>query len=548
MNFPGHNYLGPGNPVVNGEPVDEDDRIAQRHDIAYDEATSDEHIRAADRSAIGHFAQDYFTTGNYHSAIGAIGLGIKYAGESVFGVQYPRNVNKRTAVKMSGSRTDPGGPEAKRSKRDGEEAGAMDISESAKKQSAEKSIHSNANSEGHGINIHHPISDFKTGKLVYVHQRIMYSKGYQFKCLDTLLKPDSVNTMSVMTTPFARVPCDFIPWYLKQNEFDNLPHNSSIKRCRTVITPLGFRTPFITNSSGLNSVNSNLFVMGMHAHGLINTYHGADLQYTITADKPCVPTSVDWPPGYQSKSWWGTNLANTEKPANPSFEEIPCCVGNQHPFRTYYCVNYIKRQDCTVFPELMKSIHIFNLENSMNNPSVEWSYNPQVSIIHPQLPSIPFVNNKAVMNYGCKPISYRQFTVVPNTTIVNVNNVNVSTEVATSLGTVGTGYESYIEMSGSIGHGISEFGGGMMPPSLHVGVLPVHSYSTSPTDDDIQDVTVIYKVDTECEITYSYDYIYSYGTTGNAHSACMGDLDFVTATTQTVNAYGYKCSVSDKIK
>lgn len=120
--------------------------------------------------------------------------------------------------------------------------------------------------------------------------------------------------------------------------------------------------------------------------------------------------------------------------------------------------------------------------------------------------------------------------------------------MATSLGTVGTGYDSYIEMAGSMGHGVSEFGGGLMPPSLHVGVFPVHSYSSTPTDDDIQDVTVIYKVDTECEITYSYDYIYSLGTTGNAHAACMGDLDFVEKSTQHVNAYGYKCAVADKLK
>ena len=47
---------------------------------------------------------------------------------------------------------------------------------------------SNANAEGHGINVHHPLSNFKTGKLVFMHQRLMYSKGYQFKCFDTLLK------------------------------------------------------------------------------------------------------------------------------------------------------------------------------------------------------------------------------------------------------------------------------------------------------------------------------------------------------------------------
>lgn len=89
FNFPGHKYLGPGNPVNNGEPVDEDDRIAQRHDIAYDRARNSKDIRTADKTAIGEFTSDFLRTGNSHSAIGAVGLGAKFIGESIVGVQYP---------------------------------------------------------------------------------------------------------------------------------------------------------------------------------------------------------------------------------------------------------------------------------------------------------------------------------------------------------------------------------------------------------------------------------------------------------------------------
>ncbi|KAH8021836.1 hypothetical protein HPB51_018542 [Rhipicephalus microplus] len=34
--FSGHRYLGPGNPLRNGDPVDEDDGLAKSHDEAYD--------------------------------------------------------------------------------------------------------------------------------------------------------------------------------------------------------------------------------------------------------------------------------------------------------------------------------------------------------------------------------------------------------------------------------------------------------------------------------------------------------------------------------
>jgi hypothetical protein len=63
--FPGHNYLGPGNDAFRPEePVDEDDRIAQRHDIAYATATEPQHIRQADQTAIREFTYDAFFNRN----------------------------------------------------------------------------------------------------------------------------------------------------------------------------------------------------------------------------------------------------------------------------------------------------------------------------------------------------------------------------------------------------------------------------------------------------------------------------------------------------
>lgn len=90
MRLPGHRYFGPGNSVNSGDPIDEDDRIAEEHDWLYETAKNKEEIRKADRHAISKFAKDFWKTGNYHSALGAAGLGIKHAAESIIGVQYPR--------------------------------------------------------------------------------------------------------------------------------------------------------------------------------------------------------------------------------------------------------------------------------------------------------------------------------------------------------------------------------------------------------------------------------------------------------------------------
>ena len=40
--YPNHRYLGPGNPIDNGTPVDNADRIAQVHDIEYNSARTKE--------------------------------------------------------------------------------------------------------------------------------------------------------------------------------------------------------------------------------------------------------------------------------------------------------------------------------------------------------------------------------------------------------------------------------------------------------------------------------------------------------------------------
>lgn len=58
--------------------------------MAYDPATTQEHIRAADRVAIGSFVSDFSRTGRFASAARAVGLSLKYGLESIVGPIYPR--------------------------------------------------------------------------------------------------------------------------------------------------------------------------------------------------------------------------------------------------------------------------------------------------------------------------------------------------------------------------------------------------------------------------------------------------------------------------
>lgn len=281
----------------------------------------------------------------------------------------------------------------------------------------------------------------------------------------------------------------------------------------------------------------------MSAHGLINTFHGVNMTYKADANKPCVPTTYELVTEEDMDHWWGDIVHSGASGPIIGLDKISCMTGNMQPLRSYYCQNYIGKEGVSPFPELMQKMHIYNLENSMNNPTVEWSYKPQLCLLKAQLPLYPFVTTDSYINYGCKPIGFRKYKLNVNTdATAGESNVSLSTEVDSKVAstTDTTDYYSYIEHIGSAAHGFAEFGGGLFPPSLHVGCLPVHSYSSSPTDDDIQDITVIYKIDTMCEVEYSFDFIYADSNQGNAHCLTTGDPTFIKINKQIVNAYGYK--------
>lgn len=81
MLYPGHKYLGPGNKLNNGTPVDNADRIAQKHDYAYEAAKNKSQVFDADELAIKEFAADFVTKPNLPSFAGFVGLGAKHTVE-----------------------------------------------------------------------------------------------------------------------------------------------------------------------------------------------------------------------------------------------------------------------------------------------------------------------------------------------------------------------------------------------------------------------------------------------------------------------------------
>lgn len=92
--LPGHRYIGPGNSVRSGQPIDTDDAIAREHDLLY-EVNSNRDVSSIDAHAVDDFLSDFSLTGNWHSLIGGVGLQVKRQYESVFGQQYPAMSKRR---------------------------------------------------------------------------------------------------------------------------------------------------------------------------------------------------------------------------------------------------------------------------------------------------------------------------------------------------------------------------------------------------------------------------------------------------------------------
>ena len=93
LTLPGYKYLGPGNKLNIGKPVNEADSIAERHDWEYNSAKHQEDILESDNKAIDDFRNSFLEKPNIGSAAGYLGLGIKHNFEKAINkVVYPPNL------------------------------------------------------------------------------------------------------------------------------------------------------------------------------------------------------------------------------------------------------------------------------------------------------------------------------------------------------------------------------------------------------------------------------------------------------------------------
>jgi hypothetical protein len=347
---PGLKYQGPGNSTNIGEPVNDADKLAQRHDLQYAHAAFryakgkdtreqyEKRIRNIDGEYVGNNLKLLTSSMNpleqIPSAIGALGIGTKYGGETVFGQQYPstdpaeayslpksegklaskllgtlkQNVSKSSTVQTSGSQMTQGNKRVAEEPAEGASSSKTqalptpaqapeavpDVEMAQLTGTGKEQASGGASSDGMMVHyIEKPLSIFSTRENTYKksHKFMTFGLAPNFISIEA----DTIGSV-VLTSYLAEVPWHIPALYLNQSEFDLLQPGSRVKSVSIEVIYRGSTIQFETAStaSGLATLNqiNDITV----AHGLNRSGQGSNVRFTaFDTDKPMLPTKVTQP-------------------------------------------------------------------------------------------------------------------------------------------------------------------------------------------------------------------------------------------------------------
>ncbi|XP_040070191.3 uncharacterized protein LOC120843050 [Ixodes scapularis] len=394
--FPGHRYLGPGNPLDNGQPVDRDDWIARQHDHDYSKATSDQDIFTADHKAIGDFVSDWSDRGSWHSLVGAAGLGFKNLveekalGRTLYGGG--ENMSGRKRGHDSGS-----SPDFKRLYGDsvvnfieralysGSGAAAADSSttnadpcptdqetsqELTQRGPGGAGIGSNTQNEGVVVQQILRVPRDQGVVSVYSDSKLLTTWGYATVLTKITYTHDK--KYYGYFTSMSRLPVEFPYLYITPGTFKSLPPDTKALSCRAKITPHGIRTPWKTGSTVVQPVNSDMLVYGVSSVGL-NLYldTGMAKPGTGTTDNQMVTTE---PSEFHTNDhrllidkYWGVSMDSSGTLTKS--DTIPTCMGVP---RHNNCYDFIHCADFA--PRTNKFINTFPFKSHVGTPIINYDY------------------------------------------------------------------------------------------------------------------------------------------------------------------------------
>jgi Capsid protein VP4 len=350
-------YQGPGNPTNIGEPVNEADKFAEKHDLQY--------AYASYKYQKGHITKDHYEkkitkidehfmannamniTGSMNpgeqlsSVIGTVGIGLKYAAETVIGQQYPdtdknkaftptpitstkladklfgnlkKNISSQKAMEVEGTSKRKAGEvtpiKAKTQKVADTPTKGGDLPQAAVPAQAEVAIpdiemasltgtgkeQASGGASSEGMMVHYiekPLSIFSTRENIFKksHKFMTFGLAPNFINLDTL-----VIGSHVLTSYLAEVPWHIPALYMNQSEFDLLSVGAKCKSVSIEVIYRGSTIQFETNASATGLATLNQINDIAVANGLNRTGWGSNYRYTaFSSTQPMIPTDVTYP-------------------------------------------------------------------------------------------------------------------------------------------------------------------------------------------------------------------------------------------------------------
>lgn len=529
LHLPGHNYVGPGSDNFRRQPVDTDDTIASSHDRAYASAKSREDIRAADRIAI----RDFAAVGGAHGMVGAAGLGVKYAIESVIGVQYPQIPDRRRPA------ADPGeGPDAQLPRYDSAGAGAAPPYDAglSPPDSVEAPPSYHSESQGSPISsqggnpdsqppsnwgaqstIGDPMSGAggtgggaavgsdtagpvligaghnPSGSLIFTKKFQIYTGGYQFTDVSSASWTPWVTSLEptpFLTTPLAVLDPNALPWFMTQGEYANLPPYSFATKSTISAKPLGYKLPFATGETTSTYANSQTLVQCCYATGLNHKWNGLAAGFQTAEGDLTRPTAFE-PDSQLPERLYG------------SATSVGANVGVPRHLNFYYSV---ERMLTDSSPNLLKSMTVVNVNDIKGQEigSVNYTYNcaPLKS-----LRTGTFRQRYGESTNTC-PRTFDRSRPGYATTLgseVSTNNYIMDSLAMTYDSNTDIRYLAPIEKGSFMRTNDQSPLIDKEPPHLNIGCMPLQSNPALAATTTFADVTIQWEISTSLEVVFFQD-------------------------------------------
>lgn len=333
LTLPGYNYLGPGNSLNSGVPVNQLDAAAKTHDEKYHKITEyykktknrktfEQNIREADEEFLHEVSliAPVTTYESFAKYLAQGGIGTKYLVENIVGVVYPRTEEDDTGENEN-----------------------MD----AAPQNVSSIIGGGVMNKAHN-------------------HSFQFKKKFTVAIASTKATYDKTNSKVEYNTYVHSIPWQMIYLYMTDKEYADMTtvfHTARVKKVGIKITNLGNRTPFITATNSVNFANAN-------SQTTIGIWENMELMCPIK-----VGNNID------AKTLYGQNLNELAegKDKVPDHSTAQAKIIDNR-IKYVFKLNEINKK-FYLPPIIMESTILYNATNSIG-PIYEKTYSPKDGTFH----------------------------------------------------------------------------------------------------------------------------------------------------------------------